>query len=253
MKIFRFSFLFVIIVFVFSCTSQKNFVYLQDKEKTDSSVYTRNDTFRYKIQPQDLLYIKIISIDQSSTLSLNSTSQTNDFSGEQGAYLNGYLVNDSGYVELPLAGKILVKGLSIEESQKAIQEKVNFYLKNSLVVVKLMNFNITILGEVNKPGNFKVNDVNLNLLEAIGLAGDLTIYGDRKHIMLIRQNNPGKTIQIDLTDKNILQSEYYNILPNDVIYIKPNKSKFYGTNPFPFATVLASVTTLILILNYISK
>jgi polysaccharide biosynthesis/export protein len=251
MKPIKFSLIIFILFTLFSCTSQKNFLYLQDKG--NSSLKTQADTFDYRIRSKDLLFIKILSIDQASSTSLNPASQTSDISGTQSAYLNGYYVSDSGFVELPLIGKILVQGLTIEESQKAVQKKVNIYLKNSLAVVKLLNFNITVLGEVNNPGNFSIYNTRLNLLEAIGYAGDLTINANRKQIMLIRQENTEKIISIDLTDKNVLQSEYFYMLPNDVIYVKPNKSKFYGTNPFPFAAVLSTVTTLILVLNFISK
>jgi polysaccharide biosynthesis/export protein len=247
-KVILFIFIFSVL---FSCTPQKNYIYLQDKGNSDISATIK--TFEYKIQPKDVLYIKTMSIDNESSLSLNSNSQSSDISGEQGAFLNGYCVNDSGYVELSLIGKVLVKDMTIQEIQKSIQEKVNFYLKNSIVVVKLLNFNITVLGEVNNPGNFSIYKTQLNILEAIGLAGELTVNGNRKEIAIVRHNNPEKITYVDLTDKNILQSEYFYLMPNDVIYIKPNKSKFFGTNPFPFATVISSITTLILILSYISK
>jgi polysaccharide export outer membrane protein len=179
--------------------------------------------------------------------------QTNQISSDLSAYLNSFDVDDSGFVNLPLMGKILVKDLGISECQKAIQEKVNLYLKNALVIVKLLNFNITVLGEVTKPGTYKVYNNQVTILEALGLAGDLTMYGNRKQILLIRQNNPENTITIDLTDKKLLNSDYFYLQPNDVLYIKPNRSKLFGTNPFPFATVLSSITTLILVLNYLSK
>ncbi|HNW99364.1 MAG TPA: polysaccharide biosynthesis/export family protein [Bacteroidales bacterium] len=218
---------FILIPSFFSCTPQKNYIYLQDKGNNSGTVSDKNISFVYKIKPKDVLYIKTVPIDEESSLSLNANTQTNAYSTELGAYLNSFSVNDSGFVELPMIGKINVKGLTIEESQKVIQEKVDYYLKNSLVIVKLLNFNITILGEVNKPGTFKVYNTQLNILEAIGLAGDLTMNGNRKQISLIRQNNPEKVIPIDITDKNLLQSEYFYLLPNDVIYVKPraNASK----------------------------
>ncbi|NTW33600.1 MAG: polysaccharide export protein, partial [Bacteroidetes bacterium] len=107
--------------------------------------------------------------------------------------------------------------------------------------------------EVIRPGIYKVYNTKINILEALGMAGDLTIYGNRKDIMLIRQNLPGKYTFINLTDRNILNSNYFYLQPNDILYIKPNKSKFFGTIPFPFATVLSTITTLILVLNYVSK
>ena len=249
---FKFSLFILSLLGLFSCTSQKNYIYLQNKSNSGSGTITLQDTFTYRIRPKDLLYIKTITPSEENSYTL-TPNQVNEISGQQGAYLNGYYVNDSGYVELPLTGKIYVKDMTLEECKKAIQSRVDVYLKNTLIIVKLLNFNITVLGEVNNPGTFTVNDTKITLLEAIGLAGDLTIYGNRKEVMIVRQQNPQQIKFLDLTDKNILQSEYYHLLPNDVIYVKPTRSKYFGTNPFPFATVLSSITTLILILNFISK
>ncbi len=242
-----------IFTFLYSCTPQKNYIYLQQKDGNQDIVNQSNKQFAYKIKPKDVLYIKTVPIDEESALSISSNSQSNQYSTELGAYLNSFSVNDSGYIELPLVGKIRVEGLNIDEIQQVIQKKVDFYLKNSLVVVKLLSFDITILGEVNRPGTFKVYNTELNLLEALGMAGDLTMNGNRNQVVLVRQNQQKELIKLDLTDKNILQSEYFYLLPNDIIYVKPNKSKFFGTNPFPFATVLSSITTLILVLNFINK
>ena len=243
----------IILLGLFSCTPQKNYIYLQDKESNSGTTNVKANTFEYKIKPKDVLYIKTVPIDEPSITSLNSSVQASQISSDLTAYLNSFDVSDSGFVNLPLIGNVFVKDLSISECQKAIQEKVNQYLKNALVIVKFLNFNITILGEVTRPGTYKIYNNQINILEALGLAGDLTIYGNRKQILLIRQNNPENIIPIDLTDKKLLNSDYFYLQPNDVLYIKPNRSKLFGTNPFPFATVLSSITTLILILNYLSK
>jgi polysaccharide biosynthesis/export protein len=212
-------------------------------------------SFEYKVKPKDVLYIKIIPIDQTAAISLNTDQGINNsmFSTEISAYLNSYDVNDSGFVKLPMVGEVELKDQTLTQCQNTIQTKVDVYLKNALVIVKLMNFKITVLGEVTKPGIFNVYNTHINLLEALGLAGDLTMNGNRKEILLVRQSAPGKTVTLDITDKNIINSDYYYLMPDDVIYIKPNKAKFFGTNPFPFATVLSAITTLLLILNYLSK
>jgi len=238
---------------LFSCTPQKNYIYLQDKGNNSGTTTVKANTFEYKIKPKDILYIKTVPIDEPSTTSLNSSVQSNAISSDLSAYLNSFDVSDSGFVNLPLIGKILVTDLSLTECQKVIQEKVNLYLKNTLVVVKLLNFNITLLGEVTKPGTYRVYNNQVTILEALGLAGDLTINGNRKQILLIRQNNNNNIINIDLTDKNLLYSDYFFLQPNDVLYIKPTRSKIFGTNPFPFATVLSAITTFFLVLNYLTK
>jgi len=228
---------------------------LQDKGANSSTNSNETKSFEYKIKPKDVLYVKIVPIDQSVAISLNTDQSSTGslYSSELSAYLNSYDVNDSGFIELPLVGNIDVNNQTLLQCQKAIQNKVDFYLKDALVVVKLLNFKVTVLGEVTRPGIYSINNSQVTLLETLGLAGDLTVNGNRKEILLVRQNAPGKTIKLDLTDKNIIYSDYYYLMPGDVVYIKPNKAKFFGTNPFPFATVISSVTTLLLILNYLKK
>jgi polysaccharide export outer membrane protein len=243
----------IVLLGLFSCTPQKNYIYLQDKGNNSGTSTVKANTFEYKIKPKDVLYIKTVPIDEPSITSLNSSVQSNAMSSDLSAYLNSFDVSDSGFVNLPLIGSILVNDLTIAGCQKIIQEKVNLYLKNTLVVVKLLNFNVTVLGEVNKPGTYRVYNNQVTILEALGLAGDLTINGNRKQIMLVRQNNNGNIINIDLTDKKLLYSDYFYLQPNDVLYIKPTRSKIYGTNPFPFATALSAVTTFFLVLNYLKK
>ena len=235
---------------LFSCTSERNFVYLQDKNSLSPK---EAPVYEYFVKSGDVLYIKVIPLDQSSSFVSEGNNNNNLFNSDLSAYLNSYNVDDSGFVSMPIVGKVMVKGFSISKCQENIQKTVDLYLKKSLVVVKLMNYNITILGEVSKPGNYKVYNTKVNVLEAIGMAGDLTVNGNRNNIMLIRQNLPDKFVFLNLTDRNIINSEYFYLHPNDVIYIKPNKSKFFGTIPFPYAAVLSSISTLILILNYISK
>ena len=252
-KISQISIIGFIVFVISSCTAPKNYIYLQDKGNNKDTVKQTNNTSAYKIRSKDILFIKTISVDQTSPMSLNSNEQSNAITSDIAAYMSSYNVSDSGFINLPMLGKINVDGLTVDEIQTTIQQKVNYYLKNSLVIVKLLSFNITVIGEVARPGTYNIYKTKINILEALGLAGDLTINGNRTHIKLIRQTVPGKIIDIDLTDKNLLKSDYYYLSPDDIVYVKPNGSKFFGTNPFPFATVVSSITTLILILNYLHK
>ncbi|MFH0865027.1 MAG: polysaccharide biosynthesis/export family protein [Bacteroidota bacterium] len=249
MKIKSILFLFIF-AGIFSCTPEKRYVYLQDKNesKTDNG-----SVFTYRIRVSDALYIKIIPINDETSISIGNESNAGSSISDLGAYLNSYDVDDSGCVKLPLAGKIQVKDLTIKECQETIQESVNVYLKNATVFVKLVNFNITVLGEVTKPGTYAVRNNQVNILQALGMAGDLTVNGNRTDIMVVRSTENNKIVYLDLTDKNIISSPYFYLLPEDVVYVKPNKAKFFGTNPFPFATVISTITTLLLILNYFSK
>ncbi len=252
MKLLKISYFVLLFLGIFSCTAPKNYIYLQDKGgNTNNSTVTK--TFEYKIKTRDVLFVKIIPVDLNSAVSLNTEQGNFNLAGSNdlSVYLSSFDVNDSGIIKLPLIGEINVLDLTISQCQNVIQKKVDLYFKDALIIVKLINFKITVLGEVTRPGTFNIYSTQSNIFDALGFAGDLTMYGNRKEIILIRQNMLGKTITLDLTDKNIINSDYFYLMPNDVIYVKPNRSKFFGTNPFPFATVLSAVTTLILILNYI--
>ncbi|NTW33012.1 MAG: hypothetical protein HGB12_10360, partial [Bacteroidetes bacterium] len=139
---------------LFSCTSEKNFIYLQNKNNNITPP-TLNDSagFDYILKPGDVLYIKVVPLDQNSAFSVNTESNNvNNYTSDLSVYVNSYNVDDSGYVRMPVIGKVQIKGLTISKSQEIIQKTVDAFLKNSLVVVKLMNFNITVLGEVIRPG-----------------------------------------------------------------------------------------------------
>ena len=199
------------------------------------------------------MYIKISGLDEETYKFFNKESSDRQYmSNNASIYLNSYAVDDSGYVNFPFIGKILVKNLTIEQTKELIQKNVSEYLNQATVFVKLVNYNITLLGEFKNPGIYTVYNDKISIMEAFGLAGDLTDYGNRKNITLIRQTNQGSIVNyIDLTDKKLLQSEYYFLMPGDIIYVQPMRAKSLGLRTFPFATLLSTITTLILVLNYI--
>jgi polysaccharide biosynthesis/export protein len=249
-KIKQFCFIFSVLLVFVSCTPQKKLIYLQDNGG-GSSEKNKAKPQEYIVKANDQLYIKTVPLDEPSSTSLNPNTYSSSNSGTSD-YLDTYDVSDSGYVNLPLFGKVSVKDHTINECQKMIQDKADLYLKNSLVIVKLFSFNITVLGEVNNPGTFRIAKNQVNILEVLGLAGDMTVFGNRKQIMLFRQNDE-KIIDIDITDRGLLSSDYFYLQPNDVLYVKPTRAKIFGTNPFPFSTVLSSITTLLLLINYFGK
>ena len=246
---------FLLIYLVSSCTSQKQLVYLQD----DDSLTTENVYFRqqvdYKIQNQDILYIRILSIDDRTNDLINVAStryQQNLFQNETSLFINGYSVDNSGNVELPIIGKVFVLNTTVEEAKDAIQEKTDQYLRNASVIVKLISFKFTVLGEVNRPGVYKNFNNQLTVLEAIGMAGDISDYGNRTKILVIRPTkNETRTYRIDLTNKDVLSSEGFFLLPNDIVYVEPIKSKTFRINIPTLSLFLTTLTTLILVLNFI--
>jgi polysaccharide biosynthesis/export protein len=249
-SIYKILFFIIIFIGLFSCTPQKRLRYLQDKNNSKDSIAQNRVLNAYKVRPKDNLYIRVISMDEKAYSFFNGESSAS-FGFEQSAYLNSYEVSDSGEVTIPVIGKIHVGGFSICQIKDTIQKSIDQYLKGATIIVKLTNFKITVLGEVNHPGTVKTFDNSINVLEAISLAGDLTTYGNRQKIMIIRQNENNKVYFVDITDRKILYSNAFYLLPNDIIYVDALKAKAYGFNVFPFATIVSSITTLILLFNYL--
>jgi polysaccharide export outer membrane protein len=256
-SIFHLLLISVILVFLGSCVSQKQVKYLQRKQKEDTTHSYRNHrTSDYKIQPHDNLYIRIFGLDEKSYLFFNKQSgvanNTAAESSEIGLYLDSYVVNDSGYIDFPLIGKIFVKDLKIDQAKIMMQSLVNEYLKDVIVTLKIVNFNVTVLGEVKKPGSYKVYQDKINVFEVVSLAGDLTEFANRSKVALIRQTKEGsRVIYLDLNSIEILNSEYYYLEPNDILYIAPLGIKRWGTETFPWALIFGAISTALLLINYL--
>ncbi len=230
------------------CTPQKELVYLQKKKK---SLYdsTNTSTDKYLIRSRDNIFIQISSPRNSiETTTSSSTTNTID------PYFIGYNIDDSGFVQLPLVGNVLLKGHTISEAKKIIEEAVKQFVSNAVVNIKMVDFKITLLGEVNRPGTYYIKDTKINILEALGQGNDLTHYGNRHRVMVIREDVKGQksSYYIDLTDKKLLYSDLFYVLPNDVIYVEPNRTaKTVGFAEFPWSIVLSAITTTLLLMNYI--
>lgn len=219
-----------------SCTSTKNTAYLQNiPDSSDASdiAIVLSQYADPKIQVGDLLLISIQTLDPSSS-HMTGTSNNAMFSGpsnQNSSNIPGYLVDKNGNIELPLVGKIKLSNLSTTEAQDAIRQKASIYYKDPVVNVRFANFNITVLGEVRNPAQYTVPTQRVTLLDAIGLAGDLTIYGERENILLIREENGTKKfVRFDLTNSEFMRSPYFYLKQNDVIYVEPNKAKVASTN-----------------------
>jgi len=237
-----------------SCTRYKNMVYLQE-EGGGQELYNATPP-DYRIQERDILYIRILSLNQEITQVINSTSvlNTNQFTNEASLFIYGYNVSDSGYVEIPVVGRVDVQGKTLGEAKTAISEKAALFLKDATVIVKLISFKYSVMGEVNRPGVYQNYNNQLTVLEAISNAGDISAYGDRRKVLVIRPGNEGtKTFRLDLTKTDILASEGFFLLPNDIVYIEPVKSYNMRVNLPIISVFLSGVTTLILVLNYINK
>ncbi len=248
----------IIVVFA-SCTSQKKLIYLQEKANNVSgnNVYA-NKSPDYRLRANDILYVKVNTINPDNSDFFNGEATVNSayqFQNEIGIYLNSYTINDSGNINLPIVGNIYVKELTISNAQNEVQKAVSKYLKDASVIVKLANYRVSIIGDVARAGVYFFYQDKVNILEAIAKAGDLTEYGNRHRVMLIRKTEAGDKISmIDLTDRNLLLKEEYFILPNDIIYVEPNKSaKSVGFATFPWTVVLSTISTVVTIYALLRK
>ena len=254
----RNHFLFILLISILfsasSCTRQKKMLYLQDLQLSDTAAIVYNENIKYKIQPGDILYIRVTTINDNMNKLFNLESSTNYNYGynEANMFLQGYLVNDTGYVTLPVVGEVHVKDMTIQDAQSEVKKRIDEYIKDATVVVKLTNFKITVLGEVKSPGSYMIYDNGINLFEALGRAGDLTDYGSRYNVLVVRQTREGtKSYRANLLNKDILFSEFFYIHPNDVIYVEPVKTKAWKLNSPNVSIILSSISTLILVINFL--
>lgn len=237
------------------CVTNKKTTYLQ--EYADSQ-YEMDTTWNesYRIQANDNLYIRVITPDLRYAEMFNTVPvATPTISAtEQSVDLLSYVVEPDGTIELPYLGLVQVKGLTLREAKEVLTDQLSEYVSDVSVTVKLVNYYVSILGEVTVPGRYPVYKQEMNIFQALAMAGDIDDYGNRFRVQIIRPTPEGSKIkEFDLTDKSIVDSEYYYVMPNDVIYVEPSRGKFFAMNQFPFALILTTISTTILILSFMAQ
>ena len=232
-----------------SCVPQEKMLYLKNAQmaaENQSINYVNERSADHKLQPGDNLYIRFINtMDERNAASLSGESsyRSTQLSSDASIYLQSYTLDDEGFIELPLAGKIELKNLSIDQAKDKMQQEVNKFMTQTTLIVKLSNFNLSILGEVNKPGMYKVYQSQINLFEAVAMAGNMTNFAKTSEVKIVRQTDNGsEIITVDMGAADILSSPYYYLKPNDIIYIEPLKIKSWGFTAFPYSTVISIVT-----------
>lgn len=243
-----------IILFVLSgCVTQNDLVYMQTKDK-NNKVFKEAEMPDYKLKPNDELYIQVTSIDEAGVnVFANGSSQSATATIDPyGASLISYSIDKAGFLFMPIIGKIFVKDMTTSQVSAILTDSLIHILSQPMVTVKLVNRYVSVLGYVNNPGHFTFSQDKLTIYDALGLAGDIALYGDRKEIILTRNEN-GKNIllNIDLTSPDILGSESYYLRPNDMIYVKPLKKRFWGMAEFPFAIILSTLSVTLLFYSVI--
>ena len=230
-----------------SCVPQKKMLYLKEAQMASENMsvnYVNERNVDYKLQPGDNLYIRFINtIDERSAASISgdySARGGSYMSSDASIYLQSYTLDEEGCIELPLTGKIELKNLTVDQAKEKLQIAVDQFVNQTTLIVKLSNFNLTVLGEVNRPGMYKVYQSQINLFEAISLAGNMTNFAKNSEVRIIRQTDNGsQVITVDMGQADILSSPYYYLKPNDIIYVEPLKIKQWGFTTFPYSTVFS--------------
>jgi len=243
--------LLVIGMFFGSCIPTKDLIYLQDKNGTPATTSISEVMSKpYRLQVNDVLSITIKADDPKLVTIFNPTNQGETDKGGPSLYFDGFTVDDHGNIRVPVLGEINAIGFTVEELRMKIEKLLldDYFKKeaNIFVTVRLAGFKYTINGEVGSVGTKFLFQDHVNIMEAIANSGDITVVGDRKAVTIIRQTPTGTEMHnIDLTDKNVMQSPYYHLQPNDYIYVKPLKQKTWGTGK----TGIESLSTIITLIS----
>lgn len=245
--------LLLFVVLISSCTSYKQVPYLQEAEHFKS--LSNQEMYDAKIMPKDLLTIIVSCEDPVLAVPFNFVAATRGTQnvvtevsmGSRGT-LQSYLVDNDGYIEMPVLGRVKIGGLNKREAEDMIAGKVKEYIKDPMVTVRMANYKISVVGEVARPSTFTVPNEKINIFEALALAGDMTIYGMRTNVKLIREDNNGeKHIEVlDLTSSDVINSPYYYLQQNDILYVQPNKTKAKNSDISQSTTIWISVTSILL-------
>jgi polysaccharide export outer membrane protein len=241
-----------LIFFLTSCGTPKDVLYLQGIDSlTKEEVARMDQNYISRICPDDLLTITVTAWDPTVVTPFNPPAWSYASQGEtaitNALQLHTYLVDIDGNITFPVLGKVKAAGLSKQELTTYLQNAISHYVKDALVHVQIVNYKITILGEIARPGALTIRNERITILEAIGQMGDLTINANRKNILVVRDNNGKKEHgRVDLTDPAIFASPYYYLRQNDVIYIEPNKPKQRNYNVTQSQTFTISIVSTLL-------
>ena len=232
-----------------SCKPKENMVYMENQNSNIDQEVKQAVFQGTHLQSGDLLDIKVTAFDDNAVRPFNLNTMTQagnstEFIPNQNVQTGpvGYLVSNEGYILFPVLGKIFVQNLTMSQLREDLETRLLEYLTDPLVSIRQLNFNITVLGEVKKPGQYTSASDKVTLLQALGMAGDMTDNGDRKKVKLVRhENGSDQTYVIDFTDKSITSSPYYYMQQNDVLYVEPDANKKIIANVNPNRTLVFSI------------
>ncbi len=245
-----FSILFALSFLLSSCVTNKKLTYLQSEVVREEFIPITPAT--YLIQPYDNLFIRVVTPDPKLSEMFNTipTTVSSISVNELSADMLSYTVDDDGAIELPYAGRFMVAGKTLKVVKTELDNALKSYIADAVVTVKMVNNYVSIIGEVQRPGKYPIYKDRLNIFQALAMAGDLDLYSNRQKLKLIRQTPEGNIVkEFSVKDRNIIGSQYFYVMPNDVIYAPPMKGRFFQMNAFPYSVILSTITTFVLLWN----
>jgi len=256
LKPFLLAVVLVFSIFLTSCISQEKISYFQPvNERSDSVSSNVLPKYTLRLKPGDIINVGVSSISPEANTMFNPyylMQQIPNQNSQSNTLIPaiGYMVDDDGAISLPMIGKITVAGLSTREASDQIVQKLEKYLINPTVNIRMLNFSVSVLGEVNHPSVYNIPNERVTLPEALSLAGDLTIYAKRDNVLVIREKNGKREFtRVDLTKRNVFNSPYFYLQPNDVVYVEPGKGKATSSSrTVQLAPTIISALSLIVVL-----
>lgn len=243
-----------------SCAKKRNLVYFSDVQQNEAFQTAITNAHEPRIQPGDIMGINVSSLDPASNAMFN-TGALQTYSGTNSATgsttnlgKEGYLVGKDGSINFPIIGKIQLQGLTLTEALAKMESELLKYVKDPIVNINYLNFKVTVIGEVNRPGSFNVDKDKINVLEALGNAGDMTAYGRRENVLVIRETNGQREMaRLNLNSSSVLNSPYFYLQQNDLVYVEPDvmKEKQVSRDNYYLATTASLVSILAIILTRI--
>ena len=225
-----------------SCVTKKEVIYFQNAKDFETIVDT--DTFTPKFKVNDIVSVFVSTFDIEAAAPFNLYISGG---GSTGPQLIDYLVDIEGNIDYPVLGKIKLLGLTVEEAKILFKEKLSLYLKDPIVNIRILDFRISIIGEVRSPGRYNVSGERITILEALALSGDLSIKGKRENVLVIRDFNGTKTYtRVDLTSKELFNSPVYYLTQNDVVYVEPNSSATSSASGDTRIGTIISITSFLI-------
>lgn len=244
----QFTLLVVLLLLLSSCITNRDLEYIRSNKEVSKE---KVDQQEYILQSGDLISVQISTTTEQQHDFFNKENTSNSQLMIQNPYLYGYLIKDDGNLDLPSFGVVKAAGFTLRELENVIKQIAVSYFEQPVVKLNIINFEISVLGEVNRPGTYKVVNPNTNILYALSLSGDMTQFGNRKKVKVIRnENNINRVFYVDLTKKGTLNDSDFILMPQDIIYVAPLKKKFYAFNNITNAISMAiSTVTLFLLIN----